>query len=247
MPVPPVASPTPPAPSTGPDTDGIPDALENTIPGLVSSTPGVAAVAGDGNGDGIKDSQQSQVTSVPFLHTTTAQSNPGTAPPVFVTLVAASKEGKVDATDSHSAGASLSNVKQLDAPVDRPAESSMPLGLISFSATVGVSDVVDASTGLPTGVAETFSLYVDPTLGVNGYWKENTSGTWVNLASQAYGGGLVTEGGQTRLDFKLTDGGEFDSDHTINGTIVDPGAAGSMPLSLVGYAPELAAGTHFWF
>jgi hypothetical protein len=88
---------------------------------------------------------------------------------------------------------------------------------------------------------------VDPTVGVNGYWKENTQHQWVNLASEAYGGQLVTEGGKTRLDFKIVDGGEFDADHTVNGSIADPGAAGFMRLRLVGYAPELAAGTHFWF
>ena len=189
-------------------------------------------VIGDGNGDGIKDSVQTQVVSTPFA-------SPSTTQPVYVTLIADSLNGKVDTTDTNTA--SLSNVKQLDAPANLPAEIKMPLGLISFDAIVGLSGV----SGV--GITETFSLYVDPTLGANGYWKENAAGTWVNLASAAYGGQIVTEGGKTRLDFKLTDGGEFDADHTVNGTITDPGAAGSMPLSLVGYAPELAAGTHFWF
>ncbi len=108
----------------------------------------------------------------------------------------------------------------------------MPLGLISFNAMVGLSSTSDV------GVTETFSLYVDPTLSINGYFKQNAVGTWVNLASSAYGGAIITEGGKTRLDFLITDGGEFDADHTINGTIVDPGAAGFVPMSLVGYAPE---------
>jgi hypothetical protein len=127
----------------------------------------------------------------------------------------------------------------------------MPLGLISFSATVGLSGVAGV------GTTETFSLYVDSDLGVNGYWKQDSNKTWVNLASEVYGGQLVTEGGKTRLDFQITDGGQFDADHTVNGTIEDPGAAGFVPLSLVGYAPdawislvgylpELPAGG-FWF
>ncbi|MBV5297746.1 MAG: hypothetical protein JZU64_06290, partial [Rhodoferax sp.] len=78
----------------------------------------------------------------------------------------------------------------------------MPLGLISFSATVGLSGVAGV------GTTETFSLYVDSDLGVNGYWKQDSNKTWVNLASEVYGGQLVTEGGKTRLDFQITDGGQ---------------------------------------
>jgi hypothetical protein len=87
---------------------------------------------------------------------------------------------------------------------------------------------------------------VDPTLGINGYWKQDNNGTWVNLASSVYGGTVVSEGGKTRLDFQITDGGEFDMDHTVNGTIVNIGAAGFVPLSLVGYVSELPADA-FWF
>ncbi len=221
----------------------MPDAVENRVPTLTPAG-GVTAVAGDGNGDGVADSQQSGVTSVAFLQTTTAQSNPGTAAPVFVSLVADARDGKIDTSDTNTA--SLTNVRQLDAPANLPAEIKMPLGLIAFSANVGLN--TPSPSGTPAvGVLETFSLYVDPSLEVNGYWKQNTAGTWVNLASAAFGGKIVTEGGKTRLDFQLTDGGQFDADGKIDGVITDPGAAGSMPLSLVGYAPILADGTHFWF
>ena len=219
----------------------MPDTVENTVPTLTPAAGGIA-LAGDGNGDGVADSQQSGVTSVPFLQTTSAQSNPGTAAPVFVTLVVDSQDGKSDSTNT----ATLTNVRQLDAPPDLPPEIKMPLGLIAFSANVGLS--TPSPSGAPAvGVLETFSLYVDPSLEVNGYWKQNTAGTWVNLASAAFGGQIVTEGGKTRLDFQLTDGGEFDADGKVDGIITDPGAAASMPLSLVGYAPTLADGTHFWF
>ncbi len=204
-----------PAPVT--DNDGIPDSIENAIPGL-PMTGGGSSVAGDGNGDGVADSQQSAVTSLPFLNTMTAQSNPGAALPLYITLVAGSNDGKVDATDPTTHA--LSNVKQLDAPTDLPSNIKMPLGLISFSSTVSLSGV----TGV--GMSETFSLYVDPSLGANAYLKQDATGTWVNLASSEYGGKVVSEGGKTRLDFQITDGGEFDADHTINGVIVDPGAVG---------------------
>jgi len=208
------------------DGDGTPEALEDYVKPLDVN----GAVAGDGNGDGTADALQQSVASVPFLKTPTAISSPGDAPPVFVSLVADSRAGKPDTTDTNTA--QLQNVVQRDAPANLPAEVQMPLGLISFDAVVGLSGI----SGL--GVTETFSLYVDPTLGINGYWKLDANNTWVNLASAAYGGAIVSEGGRTRLDFQITDGGEFDADHTVNGTIVDPGAAGFVPLSLVGYAPE---------
>jgi hypothetical protein len=212
------AAPAPdPAPTPTLDNDGVPDAQENATPGLPSAN-GTVAVAGDGNGDGIADSQQSAVTSVPFLSTMTAQSNPGAALPVYITLVAGSNDGKVDTTDRTAPA--LSDVRQLDAPTDLPSNIKMPLGMISFSSTVGLSGV----TGV--GMSETFSLYVDPSLGANAYLKQDATGTWVNLASSEYGGKVVSEGGKTRLDFQIKDGGEFDEDHTINGVIVDPGAVG---------------------
>lgn len=202
--------------------------MEDTIPGLVSTT-GMTAVVGDGNGDGIADRLQSNVTSlVSFLNTTS----------VYTTLVADSKEGKIDTNDSNSA--TLSNVQELSAPTNLSPVIKMPLGLTSFSSTV-------SSGANGEVVTETFSLYVDANLGVNGYWTLNTAGTWVNLASNIYGGQVTTEGGKTRLDFQLTDGGQFDTNGQIDGVIASLGAAASMPLSLVGYAPDLAAGTHLWF
>ncbi|VVN83865.1 DUF4214 domain-containing protein [Pseudomonas fluorescens] len=203
-----------PAPTPVLDKDGVPDAQENSAPGLTPANGG-AAVAGDGNGDGIADSQQAAVASVAFLSTPTSQSNPASATPVYVTLVAGAVEGKAGASS-----ATLNNVHQLDAPANLPADLKLPMGLISFSSTVGVSSVAGV------GVTETFSLYVDPSVGANAYFKQNAAGTWVNLASSEYGGKVVSEGGKTRLDFSITDGGQFDDDHTINGVITDPGGVG---------------------
>jgi len=96
-------------------------------------------------------------------------------------------------------------------------------------------------------VTETFSLYVDTDLGVNGYWKQNSAGTWVNLASSVFGGTMVEEGGRLRLDFAITDGGEFDADGKVDGTITDPGAAGFMAQSITEHQPKLPTVEHFWF
>ena len=214
------------------DADGVSSTLEDGVASLFGTAKG------DGNGDGLADSQQSNVTSAPFLNTPSSQSNPGSAAQTYITLVADSIGGKIDTSDNNSA--TLSQVQQLDAPAHLPTGMTMPLGLTAFIANVGQSSVAG------TGVTETFSLYVDASLHVNGYWVENAAGTWVNLASAAYGGQVVSEGGRIRLDFKLTDGGAFDADHAVNSVIVDPGAAGFVPLSVVGTPPVTPAGG-YWF
>jgi hypothetical protein len=111
----------------------------------------------------------------------------------------------------------------------------MALGLIDFSATLD-----------QPGQTRSFSLYVDASLGVNGFWQQSSNGIWTNLASAAYGGQVSNAGGKTRLDFQLSDGGAFDTDGLANGVIHDIGAAAFMALSLVGYAPP-PLDTNYWF
>ncbi|WP_417533520.1 DUF4347 domain-containing protein [Marinobacterium stanieri] len=186
------------------DSDGIPEAVED----FVTSPTGVQ---GDGNGDGVADRDQQDVASVPFRNTEKVSLEPN-AEPVFISLTSGTTDGKSTATGS---GTRLTNVHQQDKPEDAPDELDMPLGLIAFNAEIEES-----------GGTETFSLYVDDITAVNGYWKQNTAGDWVNLASAEYGGKVVLEGSKLRLDFELTDGGEFDEDGIANGVIVDPGALG---------------------
>jgi len=227
-PVPPTPTPVPPTPGV-PDNDGIPGPVEDQAPGIPG--PGGNITPGDGNGDGIKDSEQPSVGSVGFVLSPTGESNPGNAPPTFTTLVASSQNGKVGSGNDNSR---ITSLTQKDAPADAPAGLQTPIGLVSFTVQLA-----------PGKSSESFSLYLDPALGVNGYWKQDASGTWVNLASEPYGGKMVMEGGRTRLDFQITDGGQFDADGKVDGIITDPGAPGHMPLSIVGLAPDIPQG--FWF
>ena len=226
-PEPPVV--TPPIPPGVPDNDGIPSTVEDKTPGIPG--PGGNTTPGDGNGDGIKDSEQPSVGSISFLLSPTAQSNPGNAPPTFTTLVASSQNGKVGSANDN---ARITSLQQLDAPAHIPEGMEMPLGLVAFTV-----ELAQGKTG------ENFSLYVDPALGVNGYWKQDASGQWVNLASEPYGGKTVMEGGKLRLDFHIEDGGQFDADGKVDGIITDPGAPAHMPLSIMGQAPDMPLG--FWF
>jgi hypothetical protein len=190
--------------------------------GIEDGVPRIGSVDGDGNGDGVVDRAQASVQSVLF-HKTDVN-----ATPTYVTLV-------VDPLASTTTTAQLSPVTQADAPAGLPAALVLPLGLISFTATLSQTSTVDHPA------TETFSLYVENTVDVNGYWKLDANGIWNNLATA-----VVTVGGKTQVDFAITDGSQFDSDHAVNGVIVDPGAVGTMPLSIVGLAPDLPA-SHIWF
>ncbi len=182
-----------------PDADGVPDEVEDQVISL-------SGVPGDGNGDGIADSEQKDVTSIPFF----PQGQDNENNHVFITLTGGSLNGK-----STGSGVELLNVHQQDRPDDAPDAMDMPLGMIAFEALLGDDRV---------GSTQTFSLYVDDTTSVNGFWKKDASNTWVNLASEEYGGQVVLEGDKIRLDFQLTDNGEFDADNQANGRILDPGA-----------------------
>ena len=210
------------------------------MPGLIPANGGTSVV-GDGNGDGVVDSAQANVTSVNFRQTDTVSTKP-TAPVTFVSLVADSKEGAIDTTDANNA--QLTKFEQKDAPDKLPVGVNMPLGLISFTATVGLVPL--ASDGTRIGITETFSLFVDDSLGINGYWKQNNAGTWVNLASDVYGGKVTDVGTKLRLDFQIQDGGEFDADGKVDGIITDPGAAAYLPHSLLDNTLHLPT-DGFWF
>jgi hypothetical protein len=231
----PTPTPTPPVD----DGDNIATATEDQVPSLPTSNG--ATVAGDGNGDGVVDSAQANVTSVSFRETDSVSTEPA-APTTFVSLVADSREGAIDTTDTNSA--QLTQFQQKDAPADLPPGVDMPLGLISFTASVGLAPL--ATDGTRVGITETFSLFVDDTLGINGYWKQNSAGTWVNLASDVFGGKMTDVGTKLRLDFQIQDGGEFDADHVVNGVITDPGAAAYVPPSVLDNAPHLPH-DGFWF
>jgi len=165
----------------------------------------------DGNGDGIVDDDQREVTSLMFRQTSQISTDPS-ALQTPLTLVADSNAGQID---PDAGSAQIIHIEQIDAPAVLPAGLSAPLGLLSFAAQVDIP-----------GSSETFSLFVDANLGINGYFKKDANGVWVNLADPANGGQIVTEHGKTRLDFVIQDGGEFDADGKADGIITDPGILG---------------------
>ncbi len=117
-------------PQTEIDADGVADSSESQVP---SASGGGT---GDGNNDGVPDSQQSNVASLP------------TATGTFVTAAVA------------GAGITLSNVVVAATPADFPSTSSAPLAGLAFTVNgvgIGASQVIDlffpASVGI-TGLSK---------------------------------------------------------------------------------------------
>jgi hypothetical protein len=181
---------------------------------------------GDGNGDGIADSEQQNVVSL-------AMTKLGNLDKVSVTLATAINNSTINSNTPE-----FINLQQIGTPSSLPPALEFPLGMLDFAVKVAA-----------VGATEMFSLYVDGGLDANGYWKQNEGGTWVNLATAPYGGATTIDGDKIRFDFKITDGGAFDNDGKADGVITDPGAVGFMPLSLVGYQPDvvLQTGSGFFF
>jgi hypothetical protein len=194
---------------------GVNPALEALVP-----PPLATGLIGDGNGDGILDTIQSNVTS-------TSVTQHGTANQTYLTLIADSLRGLTDTTDNNSA--SISNFQTLATPAGKPGVLTLPTDLIQFNANLD-----------HVGGTETFSLFVDSSIAVDGFWHQNNTGMWVNLATA-----VETVGGKTRVDFAITDGGPYDADGVANGVIVALGGEGFMPLSILGAVPDNPAHS-FW-
>lgn len=204
------------------DGNGMLGTAEAQVPGL-----GGSAATGDGNGDGMQDSLQPSVASIAL-----AQGDSGGSS--FATLVADSVGGKA----SGNPAAALTDVMATARPADLPSWAQAPTDGISFT----------SHTEAP-GSTQNFSLYVDASLGVNGYWAKNAEGLMVNLASAPYGGQMVMEGDKMRLDFHITEGSEFDASAPGDTTIVGSGIAAHASMSIIGYAidnPAAAGQGNIW-
>ncbi|QOY92914.1 DUF4347 domain-containing protein [Massilia sp. UMI-21] len=177
-------------------------------------------VLGDLDGDGIPDTSDSDIDNdgrpnsmedpVPGAYGVTGDGN-GDGVPDSAQLNVASLptvvQGAPFATLEVAAGLSLTSVGSLPAAGGLPRNVKMPVGQFDF--TIG---------GVAPGATAEVSIYVDSSYKVNGYYKLDAGNNWVNLATS-----VLTVGSKTKLSFSLTDGGIFDSDGLVNGSISDPG------------------------
>jgi VCBS repeat-containing protein len=186
-----------------------------TIAGVATSSTSNASIASAAGGS---TAQSSTVSTLPVTPS-------GASNSTEVAVVLNSNNGGSDQVQITKSGTGTSSVL--------PASMTAPLGVLNLT-----------SSGNASG-GENFSLYVDSAQGVNGYWVENAAHVWVNLASAAYGGQMVTEGGKTRLDFTIQDGSTYDTNATGN-IIAAAGSAAHMELSLIGHTADVPLGGFFF-
>ena len=136
----------------------------------------------------------------------------------------------------------ITSFEQVGEPGTLPGGGNLPLGTISFSAqAAGTPD-----SGQTLAVPDTFSLYVDKELGINGFWVTGSDGVLYNLATQAYGGQIVEEGGKLRVDFTIAEGTDLYADMVHDGVLTVTGALGHVDAGISGVVPEPTT-TAFWF
>jgi hypothetical protein len=174
--------------------DGVDDETEDGAPN-----------DGDGNGDGIADSEQDNVTSLP---------NQGGGDEGYVTLVARE-------------GTTLVGVQASPAPMTLPdGIESMPQGLFDFT-------IEGLTNGEQVTVTLYLETYDTPVTGYWKY--DEMADSWTDYTEYALLGTHDVNGTTvTTIMLSLTDGGMGDADGTENGIIVDPGGptTASVPTSV---------------
>ena len=181
------------------DGDGVPDIDDTDADGdglsdeLEAGVPDLLGNGqGDGNGDGVDDNAQLHVASLPTLGAGAGTPNPW-------------------ATIAVDDGLRLVDVSNAAAPSGLPRNVKMPAGQFGFSIE-----------GLEIGGSTQVSFYIDASLRVNNYYKQNhVTQAWTSMAAAT----VIPGSDKVKFTFTLTDGGIFDADGVANGVIVDPGGA----------------------
>ena len=193
----------PEAPANLSDDDNVPPATEAQVPSRDATGAILPGASGDGNGDGVPDARQPNVTSLPALGSSAIGSDAA-----YVTIAApeGTTLGKVVTIDP----ADTSKIE-----VSPPQGFTLPEGLTSF--------IVE---GVSVGETKTISVYSGSVAGVTGYAKYNpATKEWSTLP-----GDRVTIY-PDHVDISLTDGGVGDADGEANGIIDDPGGPVIIPDS----------------
>ncbi|MCW5257014.1 hypothetical protein D5038_11810 [Verminephrobacter aporrectodeae subsp. tuberculatae] len=125
-----------------------------------------------------------------------------------------------------------------NAPLDNKTSATKPAFKVLVYDNNG--DFVDKVA--VDAIAQTITLDVNPVMASNVYWMQDSTGAWINLRNQLSCCEMVTESERQWLDLQIANDWPLDVDDVIT----TPGAAGHIPLSLVGQAPDLAS-DGLWF
>lgn len=177
------------------DTDGVPVSVEDAAPN-----------DGDGNNDGIKDSIQNNVVSIPATNSS------------YLTLLT-------------NFGAKINNVTVLteDKVVTPPDDIQFNLGVLSFNIDdISIGGFTEVGIIIPPGfVPTTYYMYGPTPDNINPHWYEflfdgSTGAVFIANASITSPSGVTIQRNLIKLVFK--DGERGDADLLANGVIVDPGS-----------------------
>ncbi|MFC0351724.1 DUF4214 domain-containing protein, partial [Undibacterium danionis] len=155
---------------------------------------------GDGNGDRIADSTQAHVSSLPW------QALPAGKTAYF--------------TLANTVGITHTQVSALASPTLTDSTLTLPYGMVNFQ-------VANVPVQAMTGTSVKFSLFTEALAPINGFWVQNKTGAWINLANN-----ISLIDGQYRVDLRVTDGASFDLDGIVNGHMSVQGGLGwKQPVS----------------
>ena len=199
------------------DWDGVDNSIEEQV-------PSGSGVSGDGNGDGVADTEQTNVTSLPTnKNVSDSTSN---AAPVFLSIALPAGQTLTDATITPVKDTSALtfqtqtlNAKGEKVVVDSPiTPAQAPFGLFSFKLE-GIASSHDSS-GKTVGGTSEVKLYLDGNQNIDKYLKKTVSGNYETIPFKADFDGKLKK---TVITLSLTDGDKFDLDGKVNGAIDDPG------------------------
>lgn len=130
------------------------------------------------------------------------------------------------ATIANDGAFTIENVSVGTQPGDAPPGVVFPFGVLNFTIS-----------GIAPGATVNLSVFVDYDPTIVDYMKRNR-----NTNNWDYLGATVSQIGtaKTRLDFQLTDGGDYDTDGLPNGSLVDPG--GPVQVNAINVTPVPALG-----
>lgn len=186
----------------------------------------------DADGDGLLSSTETPVPSasgsgtgdgngdgVPDANQANVVSLPGADGSTFLTLVGAE-------------GQPLTSVTPAQPPADFPAESQAPFSGLAFTVN-----------GLTAGGTATVELFLPFNPAVNGLLKLNrNTGRYDNIATSVSQVGTV----KTVVSFDLVDGGPYDADGVVNGSIQDPAFPAVVPSVTIGTVASSGGALGWW-
>jgi hypothetical protein len=161
--------------------------------GVTTSEEQAAPNNGDGNDDGIPDSQQATVTSYKVLGTST-----------YATFVSTGciENGKVESLDPSTLNA-------------KDNGNSYPYGLTSFTLYCSRGETANINVDIILHSNEDSTKYTLRKLNTNNNTFSSINGA--SISQDTIAGNKVL-----KVSYQVTDGGELDIDGEVNGIIVDP-------------------------